>query len=104
VLDQRRVRSGGHRVDKKTGSPIALLAEDKPDGLRFAGGAFITLRGHMRERFSEKLTGLAAARPPPPGRRRREAQWIRPKLVVGVRHLRGNGALRHATVHELRDD
>jgi hypothetical protein len=54
-------------IDKRTGSPIALLAEDSPDGLRFAGGAFITLRGEMRARFSEKLTGLAASRPPVSG-------------------------------------
>jgi DNA ligase D-like protein (predicted ligase) len=94
----------GTAVDKKTGSPIALLAEDAPDGLRFAGGAFITLRGQMRDRFRQSLSRFAASRPPLPGLRRREAQWIRPELVVGVRHLRGPGALRHATVQELRDD
>jgi hypothetical protein len=34
---------------------------------------------------------------------RREAQWVKPKLVVGVRHLRGPGALRHATVQTFQD-
>ena len=32
-----------------------------------------------------------------------ERKWIKPVLVVGVRHLRGAGALRHATVHDLTE-
>jgi hypothetical protein len=71
--------------------------------LRFAGGAFITLDGRQREQFREKLARLAASRPPEPGLSRREAQWVKPKLVVGVRHLRGPGALRHATVQTLQN-
>jgi hypothetical protein len=47
----------GTAVDKKTGAPIALLAEDAADGLRFGGGAFITLADRQRERFGEKLLG-----------------------------------------------
>jgi hypothetical protein len=43
--------------------PIALLAEDAVDGLRFAGGAFITLDARQRERFREKLARLAAKSP-----------------------------------------
>jgi hypothetical protein len=90
-------------VDKKTGAPIALLAEDAVDGLRFAGGAFITLDGRQRERFGNKLARLAATRPPLPGLSARDAQWVKPKLIVGVRHLRGPGALRHATVQTVQD-
>jgi hypothetical protein len=45
---------------------VTLLAEDDPDGRRFAGGAFIRLRDQMRER-SEKLARLTATRPPVPG-------------------------------------
>ena len=93
----------GTAVDKKTGAPIALLAEDAADGLRFPGGAFITLKDRQRERFGDKLARLAASRPPVPGFRGREAQWVKPELVVGVCHLRGTGALRHATVQDLHD-
>ena len=93
----------GTAVDKKTGAPIALLAEDAVDGLRFAGGAFITLDGRQRERFGNKLARLAATRPPLPGLSARDAQWVKPELVVGVRHLRGPGALRHATVQTVQD-
>ena len=93
----------GTAVDKRSGAPIALLAEEAADGLRFAGGAFITLREGLRERFSEKLARLSADRPALPALRRREANWVKPELVVGVRHLRGTGALRHATAQELHD-
>jgi hypothetical protein len=30
--------------------------------------------------------------------RKRDARWLKPELVVGVRHLCGSGGLRHATV------
>jgi ATP-dependent DNA ligase len=73
----------GTAVDKKTGAPTALLAEDAADGLRFAGGAFITLDGRQRERFGNKLARLAATRPPLPGLSARYAQWVKPELVVG---------------------
>jgi bifunctional non-homologous end joining protein LigD len=91
----------GTSIDKRTGSPIALLAQDAADGLRFAGGAFITLRGALRQRFGERLARLAVDRPALPGLRQRAAQWVKPELVVGVRHLRGTGALRHATVQSI---
>ena len=93
----------GTAIEKKSGAPIALLAENAPDGLRFAGGAFITLQGRNRELFGKKLMRLTAAHPALPGLRRREAQWVKPELVVAVRHLRGTGVLRHATVQELLD-
>jgi ATP-dependent DNA ligase len=38
----------GTGVDSRSGSPIALLAEDAADGLRYAGGAFISLQGRVR--------------------------------------------------------
>jgi hypothetical protein len=93
----------GPAIDKKTGAPIALLAEDGADRLRFAGGPFITLDGRQREQFRERFAPLAANRPPLPGLGGREAQWVKPEMVVGVRHLRGPGALRHATVQILQD-
>jgi hypothetical protein len=38
------------------------------------------------------------------GGTRRDASWVKPELVVGVRHLGGSRALRHATVQDVRDD
>jgi hypothetical protein len=81
----------------------AIDLTDPADGLRFAGGAFITLDGRQQEQFRQKLARLAASRPPLPGLSRRKAQWVKPEMVVGVHHLRGPGALRHATVQTLQD-
>jgi len=91
----------GTAIDKRTGSPIALLAKDAGDGLRYVGGAFITLDSDTRGRFGHKLARLATDRSPVPELRRRAAQWVKPELVVGVRHLRGEGVLRHATVQRI---
>jgi DNA ligase D-like protein (predicted ligase) len=91
----------GTSIDKRTGSPIALLAQDAADGLRYAGGAFINLDQQTRERFREKLRRLATDRPVLPELRRRATQWVKPELVVGVRHLGGERALRHATVQSI---
>ena len=51
----------GTAVDKKTGAPIALLAEDAAFGLRFAGGALITLDGRQRELFKSVREAHEAA-------------------------------------------
>jgi hypothetical protein len=83
-----------------TDYPHTLLAEDVSDGLRFAGRSFVTLRG-PRECFGQKLAHLAAKRPPLTGLRRSRAPWVKPELVVGVRHLRGEGAFRPATVQTV---
>jgi hypothetical protein len=53
-----------------------------------------------------QLTVWAGGRAKPlsmPTLRKRAAQRIWPDLVVGVRHLRGPGALRRASVQELQD-
>ncbi len=36
-------------------------------------------------------------------RRERGARWVKPELVVGVKHLKGTGGLRHASVRVLAD-
>jgi len=39
----------GTEIDKRTGSPLALLARDHDGDLRSAGGAFFALKGEQRE-------------------------------------------------------
>jgi hypothetical protein len=72
--------------------------------LQFAGGAVFALHGPQRGDLRDRLARLGVDRAPIPALRKRGAQWVKPELVVGVRHLRGTGALRHATVQELRDE
>ena len=91
----------GTEIDKRSGAPVALLARQEDDGLRYAGGAFFALKAPHRDALRERVARLTTDRSPIPALRKRSAQWVKPELVVGVRHLRGSGGLRHATVHSL---
>jgi type IV secretory pathway protease TraF len=50
------------------------------------------------------LERLSVKRSPIPALGKAPAKWVKPELVVGVRHLRGSGGLRHATVRRLGGD
>jgi bifunctional non-homologous end joining protein LigD len=93
----------GTEIDKRSGAPVALLARQDDEGLRYAGGAFFALKGAHKDALRERVARLRTDRSPVPALRKRGAQWIRPELVVSVRHLRGTGGLRHATVHSVQD-
>ena len=80
---------------------MALLARQDEEGLRYAGGAFFALKSASRDSLRARMARLSTARSPIPALRKRGAQWIKPELIVGVRHLRGSGGLRHATVQSL---
>ena len=51
---------------------------------------------------AQRMAALAADVPACPElRRERGARWVKPQLVVGVKHLKGTGGLRHASVRLL---
>jgi bifunctional non-homologous end joining protein LigD len=93
----------GTEIDKRSGSPIALLAREEEDGLRYVGGAFFTLKAAQRDALRDRIARLGTDRSPIPALRKQQARWIKPNVVVSVRHLRGSGALRHATVRSLME-
>ena len=93
----------GTEIDSRSGAPVALLAREEENGLRYAGGAFFALRGPQREALSDRLERLTSAKPAIAALRRRGARWVKPELVVGVKHLRGSGGLRHATVRSIEE-
>ena len=93
----------GTEIDSRSGAPVALLAREEESGLRYAGGAFFALRAPQREALSDRLERLTAPKPAIPALRRRGARWVKPELVVGVKHLRGSGGLRHATVRSIEE-
>ena len=93
----------GTEIDSRSGAPVALLAREEESGLRYAGGAFFALRGPQREALSERLDRLTSSKSAIPALRRRGARWVKPELVVGVKHLRGSGGLRHATVRSIEE-
>ena len=85
----------GH--DRGDGPPLALLARETPEGLEYAGSAFVTLGGADRERFWRAMDRLACEQPALASKSR-SAQWVRPELRVRAKQLRGAGKLRHATL------
>jgi DNA ligase D-like protein (predicted ligase) len=90
---------------KQSGPPAALLAREEDGELVYAGKAMITLTADDRDRLRTGLERLSITRSPIPSLRKSSptARWVKPELVVDVRHLRGSGGLRHATVWKLRD-
>jgi bifunctional non-homologous end joining protein LigD len=90
--------------DRKTGAARARLAKAEATCLTCAGAAFIALQEDAREAFSAKLNELAAAAPSIPWLRNRDARWVKPELVVRVKHLAGARLLRHATVRAIGPD
>jgi ATP-dependent DNA ligase len=66
--------------------------------LRFAGTAFLTLAGKPRDELQKRIEKLLTTKPPVPQRTWRKPQWVKPELLVRVRHLAGGDTLRHASV------
>ena len=93
----------GTELDSRSGAPIAILAREDGGALRYAGGAFFALKGPNRERLRHRLERLASDRSPIPSLKRRDARWLVPEVTVVVRHLKGAGAVRHATVKAIAE-
>lgn len=77
----------GAEIDRR-GIPVARLARETEQGLASAGAAIIALRDGDRDKLHraiEKMAGRGKSAP----------------LRVLVKHLKGSGALRHATVRSL---
>jgi bifunctional non-homologous end joining protein LigD len=91
----------GTARDRKTKAPLALLAQAEPQGLRYAGSAFITLSGIERAELSARLQMSKLERCPIPKLHFPDAQWVNPQLMARVRHLAGSKYLRHGTVRAI---
>jgi hypothetical protein len=82
------------------GAPYALLAREEPDGLVYAGAAFVTLPADARERFWTRSEKIKIAKPVPArglDARKRKVSWFRPDMRVKAKHLRGGDMLRHCS-------
>jgi bifunctional non-homologous end joining protein LigD len=92
----------GTARDRKTGAPLALLAQANRHGLAYVGSAFIALSGNEREELWRHLESLKVVRCPLARFRLPGAEWVTPKLMAQVRHLAGSKYLRHGTVRGVR--
>lgn len=82
-----------------TGAPVAILARRNEHGLHYVGDAFITLKAADREDFWAYAEVNTVDAPVLPLKRR--GTWLRPGLLAKVKHLRGDGILRHASLKGL---
>jgi len=101
ALDARALAERDKRSGAKSGAKVALLARQSVEGLSYAVGAFFALKDAQRGALRDRLARLIVDRSPIPALRKRGARWVKPELIVGVRHLRGVGALRHATITSM---
>ena len=85
-----------------TGAPLAILARRNDHGLHYVGDAFITLKAADREDFWAYVEANTIDTPALPLRRR--GTWLKPGLIAKVKHLRGDGTLRAASLKGLRHD
>lgn len=83
-----------------TGAPVAILARRDEHGLHCVGDAFITLKAADREDFWTYAEANVADVPILP--LKRSGTWLKPGLVARVKHLRGEGTLRAASLKGLR--
>jgi DNA ligase D-like protein (predicted ligase) len=84
------------------GAPLALLAREDGDGLRYAGTAFVTLPGEERDCFWTGIERFATTRPAIPHLRNSKTAWCKPRMRVRARHLKGGGEmLRHGSLKAL---
>jgi hypothetical protein len=81
------------------GKPIAYLGRETNG--EFAGTAFLTLSGEPRNVLQARIDKLSATKAPIKLPKVRNPQWVKPELIVRVRHLAGGHTLRHATVKDL---
>jgi DNA ligase D-like protein (predicted ligase) len=89
------------------GKPIAYLGkahDRKGKDLRYAGTAFLTLSGEARERLQDRIARLPSVNAPAEVPKVRRPEWVKPEIVVRVRHLHGGDTLRHAIVQRVLDD
>ena len=80
------------------GASIALLASEREGELVYAGGASLAMSEKDRNRLTKQFETLSTPKAAIRLEGRKNATWIKPKVRVRVRHLKGSGGLRHAMV------
>ncbi|RWD69697.1 ATP-dependent DNA ligase [Mesorhizobium sp.] len=87
-------------VQRERGKPAMVLMADKG---RYMGGAFVTFKAEKRQDLWDRVQRKTGA-PPPKGLAKQKAEWLKPGLVGRVKFLKGEDALRHASLKDFRED
>ncbi len=88
-------------VEREPGKPAFALMADRATG-RYVGSAFINSSRAIRERLWKRVQEHPW--PAPKGMKRPATQWVKPGLIVRVKHLRGEEDLRHASLQDFREE
>jgi bifunctional non-homologous end joining protein LigD len=83
------------------GKPIAYLGREAGGELQFAGTAFLTLSGGPRTELQSRIEHLSTSKALIKLPKFYKPQWVKPNMLVRVRHLQGGDILRHASVQGL---
>jgi ATP-dependent DNA ligase len=86
------------RIYDNEGKPIAYLGREADGQLQFAGTAFLTLSGKPRNELQARIEKLVTSKATVKLPKVRKPLWVKPELLVRVRHLQGGDTLRHASV------
>jgi bifunctional non-homologous end joining protein LigD len=87
-------------VLREPGRPAVAYMVTSDKERRYVGGAFITLNQQMRERLWARVQ-KAKGKPVKGVDAKPGTVWVKPGIIGRVRHLKGEGKLRHATLQEL---
>lgn len=87
-------------AQRERGNPAMVLMADKG---RYMGSAFVTFRADKRQALWDRVQGKVGA-PPPKGLSKQKAEWLEPGLVGGVKFLKGEEQLRHASLKDFREE
>jgi len=88
-------------VEREAGKPAFALMADRATG-RCVGSAFINPSRTIRERLWKRVQEHVGAAPK--GMKRPATQWVKPGIIGRVKHLRGEGDLRHASLQDFREE
>jgi len=83
------------------GEPIPSLGKQMDGGLIFAGTAFLMLSGDARDELQDRIDRLPSVKAPANVPKVCQPEWVKPEILVRVRHLKGGDTLRHASVQGL---
>jgi hypothetical protein len=77
---------------------LPYLGKEADGELKFPGTAFLTLSGAARDILQDRIARLPSIKAAAGVPKIRQPEWIKPEILVRVRHLAGGDTLRHANL------
>ena len=84
---------------REPGKPVVAYMVTPDKERRYVGGAFVTLNQQIRDRLWQRVQ--KNAKPVKGVTAKPGTVWLKPGISATVRHLKGTGGLRRATLTKL---